>query len=193
MGEFAVWNRFSFAVTVRPPRACKFLAVRGRVRSVSKPGAHLLLGRPRSVQQRFEEAAHRRREASLRWLHRGETLRSNTNSRPTGERHHPATIRTFRVVGWDQKCFSDHPKCVKTRKPRPDLPRALSPPARCGDACDAWARPPRTQPQHDCSAAQTARRCGGAHASAGCPTRTTRIRTPRTTPGAGRPAAHPVS
>ena len=32
-------------------------------------------------------------------------------------------------------------------------------------------------------AAQTARRCGGAHASAGCPTRTTRIRTPRTTPG----------
>ena len=30
---------------------------------------------------------------------------------------------------------------------------------------------------------QTARRCGGAHASAGCPTRTTRIRTPRTTPG----------
>ena len=30
---------------------------------------------------------------------------------------------------------------------------------RCGDACDAWARPPRTQPPHDCSAvAQTRRR-----------------------------------
>ena len=82
-------------------------------------------------------------------------------------------------------------QCVKTRKPRADLPRsALRARRRCGDACDAWARPPRTQPQHDCSAAQTARRCGGAHASAGCPTRTTRIRTPRTTPGT---RLHPVN
>ena len=49
---------------------------------------------------------------------------------------------------------------AKTRTTKPGVPRsALRARTRCGGACDAWARPPRTQPPHDCSAvAQTRRR-----------------------------------
>ena len=48
----------------------------------------------------------------------------------------------------------------KPEQPSPEVPRsAFGARTRCGDACDAWARPPRTQPPHDCSAvAQTRRR-----------------------------------
>ena len=49
---------------------------------------------------------------------------------------------------------------AKTRTTKPGVPRsAFRARTLCGDACDAWARPPRTQPPHDCSAvAQTRRR-----------------------------------
>ena len=55
-----------------------------------------------------------------------------------------------------------HKMGPKPEQPSPEVPRsAFGARTRCGDACDAWARPPRTQPPHDCSAAaQTAlRRC----------------------------------
>ena len=91
-----------------------------------------------------------------------------------------------------KKCFSDqiaskpesHGGLAPQRSPGP---QALRRRVRRVGAAAAHSAP---QPQHDCSAAQTARRCGGAHASAGCPTRTTRIRTPRTTPGT---RLHPVT
>ena len=54
---------------------------------------------------------------------------------------------------------------------------------RCGDACDAWTRPPRASPRTIAALPRPRRRCGSAHASAGCPTRTIRLGTPRTPVG----------
>ena len=59
-----------------------------------------------------------------------------------------------------QKKIDQHKMGPKPEQPSPEVPRsAFRARTRCGDACDAWARPPRTQPPHDCSAvAQTRRR-----------------------------------
>ena len=54
---------------------------------------------------------------------------------------------------------------------------------RCDDGCDAWTRPPRASPRTIAALPRPRRRCGSAHASAGCPTRTIRLGTPQTPVG----------
>ena len=85
-----------------------------------------------------------------------EAAHASTNSRPT-----PA-IRSMHAYRQQHKRKKiDHTQNgAKTRTTKPGVPRsAFRARTRCGGACDAWARPPRTQPPHDCSAvAQTRRR-----------------------------------
>ena len=85
-----------------------------------------------------------------------EAAHASTNSRPT-----PA-IRSMHAYRQQHKPkkIDQHKMGPKPEQPSPEVPRsAFRARRRCGDARDAWARPPRTQPPHDCSAvAQTRRR-----------------------------------
>ena len=83
-----------------------------------------------------------------------------------------------------QKKIDQHKMGPKPEQPSPESPAALSGPARDAAARATRGRGRRARSPHTIAALWP--RPGaerGRHASAGCPTRTTRIRTPRTTPG----------